>query len=108
MKKKLLRIFIIVGLIGFISFFEVEKYCVRKNYYESSLRSKIIRLGPNISAGRSYDYITDNRIIITLMNSDTLFVGDSVVKEKDNWEFKLFRKNKSGNYKFIRTFNLEK
>lgn len=107
-KKKIWRICMLLGLIGFISFFEVKKHYVRKNYYESSLKTKIIRLGSNISAGRSYDYITKSGVIITLMNSDTLFIGDSIVKEKNNWVFELYRKNKTGNYKFVSTYNLDK
>lgn len=98
----------ILGIIGFISYFEIKEFHAKKVYYLTNLKSKIVKIESNISGGRSYDYITENKIIITLMNSDTLFVGDSVVKEKDNWEFKLYRKNKLGNYKFIRTYNLEK
>ena len=107
-KKKIIRICMILGIIGLISYYEIKGFHAKNVYYQTNLESKIIRIENNISGGRSYDYITENRIIITLMNSDTLFIGDSVVKEKDNWEFKLYRKNKSGNYEYIRTYNLQK
>lgn len=107
-KKKIWRLCMILGLIGFISYFEISEYHAKKVYYLTDLKSKIIKIENNISGGRSYDYITKSGIIITLMNSDTLFIGDSIVKEKDNWVFELYRKNKTGNYKFIRTYNLDK
>ena len=106
-KIKIWRVCILLAIIGPILITIIKGSHEKKVYYLADLKSKIIKIENNISGGRSYDYITKNGIIITLMNSDTLFVGDSVTKEKNNWEFKLFRKNKFGNYKFIRTYNLE-
>lgn len=107
-KIKILRVFIVVLIIGTIFIVEIIEFHSMKLYYLSDLNSKIITIEGNISGGRSYDYITKKGIIITLMNSDTLYVGDSIVKEKNNWVFELYRKNENGNYKFIRTYNLDK
>ena len=106
--KKVFRVFIFLGLIGVISFFEIKEFHNKRVYYNTDLNSKIIKIENNISGGRSYDYITKNGIIITLMNTDTLFVGDSILKEKKNWIFRLYRKNEFGKYKFIKTYNLDK
>jgi len=96
------------GLIGFISYFEIKEFHAKKVFYLTEIKCKIIKIENNISGGRSYDYITENGVIITLMNSDTLFIGDSIIKEKNNWIFKLYRKKTSENYKFIKSYNYEK
>lgn len=104
--RKIIRIILISGFIGFTLYSFINRHYYRKNFFESKFNSKIIRQEGNISAGRSYDFITDAGITITLMNSDTLYVGDSVVKEKNSWKFNLYRKNKTGRYQFTRTLNL--
>ncbi|HET7734006.1 MAG TPA: hypothetical protein VFK73_09235 [Paludibacter sp.] len=105
--KKIWRVFMVVSLVGFISFFEIKEFHAKRVFFQSELNTIIIRVEGNVSGGRSYDYITREDIVITLMNCDTLFVGDSVVKKKNDYLFKLYRKNKSGNYEYKRIYDLK-
>ena len=107
-KIKIWRVCILLTIIGTILFVELKGFHERKVFYLSDIKSKVIKIENNISGGRSYDYITKSGIIITLMNSDTLLLGDSIVKEKNNWVFELYRKNTSENYKFIKAYNYDK
>jgi len=107
-KKKIWTVFILIAIIGPILITQIKGSHERKVFYLADIKSKIIKIENNISGGRSYDYITKSGIIITLMNSDTLLLGDSIAKEKNNWVFELYRKNTSENYKFIKAYNYDK
>ena len=87
----------------------MKQYFERKNLYESKLNSVIIEIKGNWSGGRSYDYLTKDKIIISLLNIDStnLKLKDSITKEKNNWKFSTFRLDETGlHYKFFRDYNV--
>lgn len=100
------RLFPVILIIGIIIFFEKMNNVDRKDFYKSDINSYIVKKKNNWSGGRSYDYITDKNIIITLMNSDTLKIGDSISKENNTGNFNVYRKNQLGNYKFYKNYNI--
>lgn len=83
-------------------FFQTKWYFERSDFNNSKLNSKIVKVKNNWTLGRSYDYITSEGIFITLMNTDTLYINDSIVKERSSLKFKVFR-----NGKYISEFHLE-
>jgi|TARA_B110000902_G_scaffold167117_1_gene190728 hypothetical protein len=89
--KNILRLFPIAIVIVIIVFFESTSKNEREIFTESSLNNMIIEIKSNWSGGRSCDYITDNRIVITLRPSDSLLVGDSIVKKANSLQFVVYR-----------------
>lgn len=66
--KNLWRLFPVFIFMGIIIFFEGKSYKERKNFHSSSINSYIIKKKNNWSGGKSYGYLTENNITITLMN----------------------------------------
>ena len=100
---KLLPVFLIIGI---IIFFEKKGDTERTRFYKSNINSYIIKKKNNWSGGRSYDYITDKNIIITLLNNDTINIGDSISKEANTGDFEVYRINtKLRKYIFYKTLN---
>ena len=109
-KKRLLQFFIIILFFGGIFFFQTKSYFERKHFFKSRLNNKIIEINNNWSGGRSYDYVTNNKTVVTLINSDSfnLKLNDSIVKEGNSWEFDVFRTDEFElMYKFYKRYNLE-
>ena len=108
MTKKKIWQFLIIGItFGIIFFFQLQDYFNRKHFFGSKLNSTIIEIKGNGSGGRSYRYITKNKVVITLINSDStnLKLNDSIVKQKDSWEFIAFRLNDLGVYEFFKKYD---
>ena len=94
-------IFLCIAAFSIIHDREKGKVC-----FQNEIHSIIIEKKGNSSWGRSYDYITSENVTVTLMNSDTLQIGDSVVKSKNDWNLKLYRKDKKDKYQFVKEYNL--
>jgi|SRR5690606_13664999 len=106
--KKIYKILILVViLIGFISFFEIKQFLERKKTIQNEINEIIIEINNNWTGGRSYDYVTKNNYIITLINTDTLLIGDSISKKINTPKFDVFRK-KNGKYIFYKTYIIGK
>jgi hypothetical protein len=104
--KNIWKLFPVFLIIGIIIFFERKGNIERKEFYTSDINSYIVKKKNNWSGGRSYDYITAKNIIITLMNSDTLKIGDSISKENNTGNFNVYRKNQLGKYKFYKNYKI--
>jgi len=87
-----------------IFYFERKGYKEKKELYKTQLENKIIKIKNNWSGGRSYDYITDNDIVITILNSDTLRIGDSISKPANAKNLDVYRKSKNGQYEFFKHY----
>ena len=112
-KKKAWRLIIIITPLSLIIFFETKAYFERKTFFKNPLNTTINKIENNSSGGRSYDYITKNNIVITLLElagkSLDLNIGDSVVKAVNSWQFDIYRKDENNlNYFFYKRFDLEK
>lgn len=105
-KKKIWQFIIIGGTFGIIFFFQLQDYFDRERFFGSEINSTIIEIKGNWSGGRSYDYITKNKVVINLINSDStnLKLKDSIVKQKDSWKFIAFRLNDLGVYEFFKKY----
>lgn len=100
---KLLPIFIIIGI---VIFFEWKSSDERKVFYVSGINSHITKKNNNWSGGRSYDYLTGNNITITLLNKNSLEIGDSISKIANTNHFKVYRKNRFGKYEFYKDYDI--
>lgn len=98
----------IIIVVGFIIYNQNRWSFEAKEFNDASLNNKIIKIEGNWSGGRSYDYITDSKVIITLLNDNKLYVGDSIVKKSKSWKFKVYRLDSLNNmYTFHKEYNLE-
>jgi len=103
--KNLWRLFPIFIIIGIIIFFERKGYSEREEFHKTAINSLITKKKSNWSGGRSYDYLTRNNIVITLLNNNLLQVGDSISKGANTDEFNVYRKNKENKYEFYNSYN---
>lgn len=104
--KKIYTILIMVLIVaGIISFFETKAFFERKKFTQNEVNEKIIEIKNNWTGGRSFDYITNN-YKVTLLNIDTLFIGDSISKEVNTTKFSVFRKEE-GNYFFLKFYDIK-
>jgi hypothetical protein len=101
--KNIWKIWPLLLILSVILFFELKGRQERKVLFNSTLNNKVIKVKNNWSGGRSYDYITDNGIVITLLNRDTLLVGDSISKVANTSRFDVYRKN-NGIFEFYKTY----
>ena len=94
----------IVLVVCLFLYIQIEAYIERKELYKTQLGNKIVKIKNNWSGGRSYDYITDNDIVITILNSDTLKIGDSISKPANAKNLDVYRKSKNGKYEFFKHY----
>lgn len=107
MKKRYKILIPVVIIIGFICFFEVKGFLERKRIIGNEINETIVSINNNWTRGRSYDYITKSNYKITLINNDTLSIGDSISKKANNNKYDIFRK-KEGSYYFLRSYYVGK
>ena len=105
--KSIWKLLPVVLIIGIIFFFEKKSSLEREKFKESAINSYIVKKKSNWTGGRSYDYLTKNGIVITLLNKYSLVMGDSVSKQNDTFKFKIYRKDSLGNYKYYNSYDLE-
>lgn len=70
------------------------------------INSHIVKKKNNWTGGRSYDYITEDNITITMMSNHSLLIGDSISKAANSDDFKVYRKNKLGKYELYKSYNI--
>lgn len=100
--KKLWKLYPIVIFVGFIYFFSKKSSLERQQFLKMKLNDYVIEKKNNWSGGRSYDYITNNGIVITLLKTDnSIQIGDSIVKKNNSNIFCIHRKI-NNNYQFYK------
>lgn len=95
-------------MVSIIVFFEVKEYRQRKQFFETELNTTIVDIRNNWTGGRSINYVTRERIIITRVNNkfSNLRISDSVVKQSNSWDFDFYRIPIDGlEYKFLNRYN---
>nr|WP_315035453.1 hypothetical protein [uncultured Chryseobacterium sp.] len=96
---------LLLGLIIFVYFY-VYRVVVRNSdyFYKNSIQAKIIRIKNYESKSLQFYYDHDYCITTTDTKGDLLSIGDSIYKEINTDEFKVFRK--IGNkYILFKTYN---
>jgi hypothetical protein len=85
-------LFVLIPIVAIV-LYERKVYLVEKIFFKNKLNTVVVDIENNWSGGRSYNYITKNHIVFALLNyeSTNLRIGDSIVKEKNSWEFDVFR-----------------
>ncbi|MCJ8498074.1 hypothetical protein MVI27_07355 [Chryseobacterium salipaludis] len=98
---------LILGLIAFLYFYRF-KYVFENNnhFYENKINSKIVK--KKNFENKSLQFFYDKNYCITTTNTkgDILRIGDSISKEKNSSEFKVFRKH-NGNYNLYKLYDFK-
>ncbi len=88
--------YILFFLFGFVWFaFYYYNYVIKQDYHFNNydIHSKITKTEPYYQKSIKFYYDKEYRITTTLTKGDTLFVGDSLVKEKGKNFFLIYRKS---------------
>lgn len=104
--KIIWKFFPLVIVVSVILFFEISRKQQITALFNNSLNNKVIKVKNNWT-GRSYDYVVDNGIVITLSKSKSLVVGDSIIKEANTGRFDVYRE-KNGKYEYYKSFDVGK
>ena len=80
----------------------------RKAFYEQSFSSVVVK--SNSYQGRSVEYHLENGLKIYFLPpvDGKIMIGDSVRKEKNTYQYEVYRKNDEGVYVFFATYNKER
>ena len=97
----------IVLVVIILFFFDRKGHMQRKKMQQTPLNNKIVKIKNNWQGEYSYNYITDNNIVISPPNKDTLKIGDSISKPANVKAFDVYRKNKDGQYEFFKHYDDE-
>lgn len=103
----LVNVVVILSIaIGMILFFMKNDYKARKKVHNNAINNIIIKKEINYIGGGGKDYTTDNGFVIPLPHHDTIEVGDSISKIKNNSIINVYRKNNDASYSFYKSFNI--
>ena len=109
-KKNYRSAFIVIGLIilGYVGLKVLQKYSFNKEY-ESTYSGIVIKQKPG---SRGFDdlYLSNGSIIHLAFYKgwvrEAPFVGDSVSKDKDSREIRVFQKDKSTQYQYYKSLDM--
>ena len=106
-KKNIWRLYPILIFVGIIlfSYFQGKKYLNR--FYNNSLNNIIIKR--NNWQIRATEFYFENGIYIDSTNTNryNLQLGDSIVKKADSYTFRVYRKDSTGKYWFVKQYTLK-
>ena len=105
---KIFRLYPLILLLGVVVFDIIRTHHKKMIFFKSELATIVVKKKNNLTGGRTYDYITKNKIVLTIPSQDSnnVEIGDSVVKNKNSWQFDLYKKNKKGEYNFYKRCHL--
>ncbi len=94
-------------LLGLFFYFHFTGTYNRTKFYERSINEKVI--DSSSWQTRTIEYYLENglSINITVLDRIDLKVGDSIVKGLQTNQFKVYRKESDGKYKFHKHYTLE-
>lgn len=104
--KNIWKLFPLVLICCIIFFFNRKSSIERTQFFKTELTNCIVSKNNNWSGGRSYNYITDNGFVITLLKKDnSIQIGDSIVKKSDTNHISIYRKN-NNKYQFYKNYSI--
>lgn len=113
-RKKTDQLFIfifaaILSILAFAYFNKQEKMgkLQQKEFYNTQFSSLIV--SSNSFYGRSVEFHLQNGFTLYFLPpiNDKLIIGDSVKKDKETYEYRIYRKSEDGLYKYFATYNSE-
>lgn len=106
-EKKNLRIVIVIIGISIVSFFYFRGKINRIKFYESKINSLIIKRD-NWQLRTTVFYLKNElRIDSSTIETIDLKIYDSIVKEANSWEYKVYRKSDETKYDYINTYIMD-
>ncbi|TDX13997.1 hypothetical protein [Flavobacterium sp. S87F.05.LMB.W.Kidney.N] len=104
--KTFFRYAIFITFSFIIGYFIFKAKSNSEHFVKNKINSKIIRIYNY--ENKTLEFYYDEKYCITTTDTkgDTLIIGDSINKEKNTSKFKIFRKNKFGNYEYFDEYQI--
>lgn len=96
-------------LIGYNTFYASYKANKnKKEFYMKAFTSKVV--SSNSFEGRTIEFHLDNGLKLYFLPpiNEKIAIGDSVEKNKQTYEYNVYKKDKSNEYKYYSTCNFDK
>lgn len=106
MKKKWIILWPIPVVLAFLFYCDLSFERKRKLFHENKIESLVVKRSYNCSHGTTFDYECKSGDIVVLLNSDTLLLGDSIVKMANSDYFDVYRSNNEGSFKYLKRFSI--
>jgi hypothetical protein len=104
--KKIMGLIAIIVGISFPAYFLLVAKNNIDHFTNNKINLKIIRIYNYYDKSLQFYYDENYCITTTDTRGDTLFIGDSIAKEKNTVKFKVFRKNKLGKYEYFNEYQI--
>ena len=97
-----------LSLIGYNIFYVAYKANRnKKEFYKSPFSSKVV--SSNWFEERTIEFHLENGLKLYFLPpvDEKIVIGDSVEKKEETYEYRVFRKDKTNEYKYYSTYNFE-
>jgi hypothetical protein len=103
-------IYILIFLLPFLFFipFQILGNKQRQKFYKAKINSTIINSSDLEKKVVEYYLTNDLEIDVSVVEDINIKVGDSISKDKESWEYKVYIKNKDNTFEFYKTYIMEK
>ena len=105
---KIIGIIPVLGIIIWFIYIKVNGKINKSEFYKQKISTIVIE--SNDYYGRSRELILNNGLKLYFMPplGEKIAIGDSIYKEKGTYLYKVFRKNNTGNYDTIKTYDFRR
>lgn len=102
--------FILIFLLPFLFFgiFRLLGNKQRQKFYKTKINSTIINSSDLEKKVVEYCLQNGLEIDVSVVEDTNIKVGDSISKDKESWEYKVYKKNTGNTFEFYKTYTMEK
>lgn len=110
LNRKSPLVFILIFLLPFLFLgtFQILGDKQRQKFYEAKINSTIINFSDVEKKVVEYYLPNDLEIDVSVVEDINIKVGDSISKDKESWEYKVYKKNTDNIFEFYKTYIMEK
>ena len=110
LNRKSPLVFILIFLLPFLFFgvFQILGNKQRQKFYKAKINSTIINSTDLEKKVVEYYLPNDLEIDVSVVEDINMKVGDSISKDKESWEYKVYKKNTANTFTFYKTYVMEK
>jgi hypothetical protein len=110
LNRKSPLVFILIFLLPFLFFvpFQILGNKQRQKFHKAKINSTIISSSDLGKKVVEYYLPNDLEIDVSLVEDINIKVGDSISKDVESWEYKVYKKNADNTFEFYKTYIMEK
>ncbi len=106
--RYILNAFLIGFTILFVSYHLYKSWRLRKEFYEAEIHSTIIESEPYYERSVTFFLKDGNSITFRASENSKILIGDSISKPRNTSIYQLFRKDDTGSYYYLKSYDDEK